>query len=55
MIQDAQIARDDFVLKRCPGRNIDPVAMIGNDYHGALEGDSFAKGYIARDRHMISF
>ena len=31
MVQDAQVTRHDLVLQHSPGRDVDPVAVVGDD------------------------
>ena len=31
VVQDAQVTRHDLVLQHSPGRDVDPVAVVGDD------------------------
>lgn len=36
MVQDAEVAGDNFVLEHGAGGDIDPIAVVGDDDDGSL-------------------
>ena len=55
MVQNTKVARNDFVLKICPGWDINTIAVVSNDDDSALESDITTKSYISRDGQVIKF
>jgi len=55
MAVDAQIAGDNLIVQNRTRRNIDTVAVIGNDDHRALQRNILAKRHITGHRQMIQF
>ena len=53
MLQQAQAALDDDVLEDGSGRDVDGLALGGDDDDGALEGDSAAEVDGARDGEVV--
>ena len=39
MVEYPEVAGHDLVLEYCPGRDVDPVPVVGDDDDGALEAD----------------
>ena len=48
MVQNAQVARNDLVLKDRSSRYVNLVSVIGDDDDGASKRHSFAKSDISR-------
>ena len=40
MIEDAQVARDDLVFQQSSGRDVDAVAVVGDDDDRTLRADN---------------
>ena len=53
MIQDAHISWNNFIVQNSSGRYVNSIAMVGNNYDSASQGNSPAKGNIARDCQMV--
>ena len=43
MVQNAQISRDNLVLEEGPRRDVDPVAVVGNDDDRSLRGGGVSR------------
>lgn len=53
MVENAQVAADDLVLKGGAGGDVDAVAVIGHDNDRAAERYALAERDIARDCEMV--
>ena len=53
MVQDSEISRHDLVLQDGSSRDVDPVAVVGDDDDSPPETDTFPEGDIARHGEMI--
>ena len=53
MIHDPQVSRYNLVLNDGSGRNINPVAMVGNDDDRPFQADPLAKGDIPRHSEVV--
>ena len=46
VVQDSEISRHDLVLQDGPGRDVDPVPVVGDDDDGAPETHAPAEGDV---------
>jgi hypothetical protein len=53
MVENSKISRHDFVLEDGPWRDVDPLALVGDDDDCALENDSPAERHVAGDGKVI--
>ena len=53
MVEDPEIAGDDLVLDDGARRDVDPVALVGDDDDGAPERDALPEGDVAADGQVV--
>ena len=53
VVQDSEISRHDLVLQDGPGRDVDPVPVVGDDDDGAPETDAPAEGDVPGDSEVV--
>lgn len=53
MVQNAHITRHNLILQNSTGRNVDPVAMIGDDNHGTAQRYATTECHVAGHRQMV--
>ena len=55
MVENPKVSGDDLVLNDCSRRNVNLVALVGDDDDGAFEHDALAEGHVAGDGQMVQF
>jgi len=55
MINNRYIPADQLVLQDAAVREVDPVALVGDDDDGAAEGDALPEPDVARDGEVVEF
>ena len=53
VVQDSEISRHDLVLQDGPGRDVDPVPVVGDDDDGAPETHAPAEGDVPGDSEVV--
>ena len=53
VVQDPEVARYDLVLEHGARRDVDLLALVGDDDHFAAEGDVPAEGHVAGHGEVV--